>query len=171
MPGCCPNKHLALTTKEMLAAVGECCACMVLYIEFFLITWRHVSKQKGCEANDADGPMTRSIDRYFWCKFNRFFSGLARENFRQKKFWTSWRICRASQRRLMLWWQTSLPACPIFRCPLPVIQVLSIALDRSSIVKSMIQFILASRCFVYGSIHLDYKFTTCQKKFKMRAAN
>ena len=108
--------------------------------------------------------MTRCTDWYFWCKFNLFFYWAGRERLRQKRFWTSWRICRASRRRLMLWWQTSLPACPIFRCPLPVIQVCWIVLDQSSMVKSMIQFIVASRCFVCGSIHLDYKMTICQKK-------
>lgn len=165
MPGCCTNTHLALTTKEMLAAVGGvgCCA--------FMIFSHNLAKQKGCEANDAHSPMTRCIDWYFWCKFNLFFYWAGRERLRQKRFWTSWRICRASQRRLMLWWQTSLPACPIFRCPLPVIQVFWIVLDQSSMVKSMIQFIVASRCFVCGSIHLDYKITICHKQLKMRAQN
>ena len=177
MRGCCTNKHLALTTKEMPAAVGgvECCA-----FTLFFFNCRHILKQKGCETSDADSPATRSIEWYLWCKFNPFFfvawhpfffRGLALESVRQKKFWTSWRTCRASQRRLMLSWPTSLLACPIFRWLLPVTQVFSIVLDQSSTVKSMIQFIIASRCFVCRSMRLDYILTTFQKQRKIRATN
>ncbi len=70
MRGCCTNKHLALTTKEMPAAVGgvECCA-----FTLFFFNCRHILKQKGCETSDADSPATRSIEWYLWCKFNPFF--------------------------------------------------------------------------------------------------